>query len=375
MAINYDVFISYASADRAWADRLQTSLAQRGLAVFQDTRALRIGEGWEDQLDEALLASKHLICLWSQVAKGSGWVTREVADFRAEQRRLKDEAGLLLVVQLDATPNPYASLQQAGGAAIQQAYHDGVAAAAADWDELVERLDQRLKIDKNALVVPMVPLTLTAQQLAAIPPQRLADLAGKLGIDAASIPQRYGASRLDWQPFGDGRPLRKLLSVVKGELDQQLAPRVAQWLLPDEAFWSDQDDSPALAYINAMRQQRLGAIVIDPIALLDADVMTQLGRFHSCLNEEGIAVIVPPPLGADPRAVNFRAFVRMRCAAMLQEYFDPPTSEATALRMRVGVGVDDKDEILRLVRQGLGLRASRRTGAARPAAGPIDNTL
>jgi hypothetical protein len=372
----YDAFISYASADRAWADRLYTSLVQRGLKVFQDTRALRVGEGWEDQLDQAVVDARHLVCLWSAAAKASGWVTREVADFRAEQRRQRDDAGGLLMVPLDATPHPYTSLQQTKVRAVQQAFAQGVAGLAAlpesVWNELVDPLDARLKLGKDALVLPIVPLTLTERTLAAIPELRLRDLAQRLGLDPTTLRARYGATRLDWQPFGDGRSLRALLQAVKAELDGRLAPLVAHWDLPGDDFWSEDDDRPALAFINAMKQQHLGAVLVDPIALLDAEVLNQLGRFQRGVNEESFAVIVPPPAAADARAQEFRRHLRLRGGTMLQEYFDPPKDHA-ALRLRVAVGADDPDELLRLVRQGLALRSGATAPGGRPA-GPIDNT-
>lgn len=370
----YDVFISYASSDRVWADRLRASLEARGVSVFQDTRALRVAEGWEEQLDSALFDCRHLVCLWSAAAKESGWVTREVADYRAELRRRKTGAGLLMIVQLDPTKHTYSSLQQLGDSALHQAYAAGIDTLDTDlWTNIVTRLDQRIKLGQDAVVVPLVPLTLTAAQLADIPQNRLLNIATDLGLDPASLPQRYGATRLDWQPFGDGRRLETLLQDVKADLDHRLAPRVAHWLLPEDDFWNDADDGPALAFISAMKAQRLGVIVIDPIALLHTDVQAQLGRFTACLGEEGIAVIAPPPFPASKPAANFRRHLRMRAAAMLKDHFDPPLDAEGALRMRFGIGADDKDELLRLVRQGLGVQARRRGGAVRPAASALDN--
>ena len=70
----YDVFISYASADRPWAERLYDSLVGRGLNPFIDRQSLRDGIGWEAQLELGLRNSEHMVCLWSEAAYNSEWV-------------------------------------------------------------------------------------------------------------------------------------------------------------------------------------------------------------------------------------------------------------------------------------------------------------
>src|SRR5579871_5626353 len=77
----YDVFISYSSLDNDWALKLNQSLIKANLNVFLDTRRLRAGEDWDEQLKTALNESTHLVVLWSVNARVSDWVNKEVGFF------------------------------------------------------------------------------------------------------------------------------------------------------------------------------------------------------------------------------------------------------------------------------------------------------
>lgn len=48
------VFLSYASEDRDTIERLRAGLLQRGLAVWQDKNNLRVGENWENQIEQVI---------------------------------------------------------------------------------------------------------------------------------------------------------------------------------------------------------------------------------------------------------------------------------------------------------------------------------
>ena len=73
----YDVFISYKSEDRPWADKLYSDLQSKGLVPFIDHKRLEAGREWEPQLAVALGRSEHLVVLWSDEADRSSWVRKQ----------------------------------------------------------------------------------------------------------------------------------------------------------------------------------------------------------------------------------------------------------------------------------------------------------
>ena len=362
MAYEHDVFISYSSADRPWAQRLAQDLGQRGLKAFYDRDSLQLGKQWKDQLRTALASSNHLVCLWSSKAKGSDWVGYELFRFSAMLEEAGNTGRLMLFVNLDTTPNIYSDFQQICEPALSAAYAAGLATLPEpDWRGMADRIEAAVRRDPNLLSIPIALLTLTRAAADEIAPKKLAKIAERLGLDAATIADRYGATRLDWKPFGDAATIATLLDEVRKGLNAKLAPRTVQWAWPGENFWDWNDGAPAQAFATAMQKRHLGAIVVDPVALADDMVQQRVGMFTECLLEENVAIIVVPPFAASAQAMGFRRWVRDSAAAIVKSYFEPPLDPATLYKVRCGIGLDDANEILRLLQTSVGqfMRAGR----------------
>ena len=83
----YDAFISYRSADRAWAMALYDVLKLAGWQAFLDQYDLVPGTNLETSLTEALEASSAGVILWSSRTKDSKWCERERNAMRALKER------------------------------------------------------------------------------------------------------------------------------------------------------------------------------------------------------------------------------------------------------------------------------------------------
>ena len=88
MAI-YDLFVSYSSKDRPWAQKLYDDLQayDRRLQIFYDRESIPAGATWRQDLTNAIYNSKHLLFFWSKNAdspnaSGTKEVDPEIADFR-----------------------------------------------------------------------------------------------------------------------------------------------------------------------------------------------------------------------------------------------------------------------------------------------------
>ncbi|HBB55331.1 MAG TPA: hypothetical protein DCZ49_04015 [Hyphomonadaceae bacterium] len=96
----FDVFISYASADRATAQALATAIERRGYKVWFD-RELVTGDQFVLVINAHLAAARWVIVIWSRTSIESQWVLNE-----AEIARRR---GVLLSARIDdcVPPAPF----------------------------------------------------------------------------------------------------------------------------------------------------------------------------------------------------------------------------------------------------------------------------
>ncbi|MFZ1388710.1 MAG: toll/interleukin-1 receptor domain-containing protein [Thiolinea sp.] len=74
---NYDVFISYRSTQRDWAEMLANNLSAQGYKVFFDIWEIQAGQSFTRVIEEALRSSRMAILIATPEAADSGWVQRE----------------------------------------------------------------------------------------------------------------------------------------------------------------------------------------------------------------------------------------------------------------------------------------------------------
>lgn len=91
------MFISYASADRAVAERIARGLQAAGLSVWWD-RHIKGGAEFSRDIEEQLDSARRVLVLWSREAVNSRWV-RDEASVAADSRRL-------VAATIDGTPAP-----------------------------------------------------------------------------------------------------------------------------------------------------------------------------------------------------------------------------------------------------------------------------
>ena len=94
-----DIFISYASADKATAKSLAELLKQRGWSVWWD-RVIPIGKTFDHVIEEALDSAKCVLVLWSKSSVASHWVITEANEGL--------NRGILIPVLIEETKIPLA---------------------------------------------------------------------------------------------------------------------------------------------------------------------------------------------------------------------------------------------------------------------------
>ncbi|MCC6586287.1 MAG: SUMF1/EgtB/PvdO family nonheme iron enzyme [Bryobacterales bacterium] len=94
-----DIFISYASADRARVKPLVEVLQREGWSVWWD-RTIPPGKTWDQVIESAIQQARCVVVLWSKASVASEWVRLEAHD--GKQR------GILIPAKIDNVEPPFA---------------------------------------------------------------------------------------------------------------------------------------------------------------------------------------------------------------------------------------------------------------------------
>jgi TIR domain len=100
----WNVFLSYRSANRAWVMNLYDVLRRYGHKVFLDQCVLVAGDQLVTRLEDALATSQAGVLVWSNAARDSDWVRREYQVM--EQRTNKKKEFRFVPVRLDSGELP-----------------------------------------------------------------------------------------------------------------------------------------------------------------------------------------------------------------------------------------------------------------------------
>ena len=82
----WDVFISYASEDKVWAERIAAALREHGLRCWRDKDNLRIGDEFDERISDAIAKSRVVLLLISRTTVKKPYVAHEVTSARTLKR-------------------------------------------------------------------------------------------------------------------------------------------------------------------------------------------------------------------------------------------------------------------------------------------------
>lgn len=392
MAI-YDLFVSYSSKDRVWAEKLHTDLFtfSRSLRIFYDRETIPAGSEWRRELTNAIRNSKHLLVFWSENAdtpntSGVKEVDPEIAAFLAHRD---------LVPELEGSERKvfYVPLEgeRGGGIANYQGFPGfkdhykpnaadlGLSNLAADpglkeWKRMIKMVGDAISEADSAQ--PLIAAVI-ATNSEAVP--ELEDDRGKrkrnnptldeflqgFGITWADVKNRYGRDALDWCPLGD-QTIVTLLEQVRVKLNVELSPVDRfQWKYIDLTI----DESGEYRKNLQRVLDEPSVVIFDPISLYDWNCGDALRDLEDYVRQPQAVVISLSPVVQSSEDLSAR-YLRAFSKPILDDYFQPKIPPEGAFAARCALDVRKTSQIEPLVRNRIRYRhLVRKTAEAKATTG------
>src|SRR5262252_7069513 len=74
----YSCFVSYASSDTRFVDKLTTQLRREGVVLWRDRSSLRPGSHFAEEIDRAITGAERFLVVLSPASLESDWVLKEI---------------------------------------------------------------------------------------------------------------------------------------------------------------------------------------------------------------------------------------------------------------------------------------------------------
>jgi hypothetical protein len=324
--LDYDIFISYSSADRAWAEKLNTELTKRGLKIFLDTKRLTAGDEWEDQLKSALNNSTHMIFLWSLNARNSDWVNKEAAYFSIAVTGTTRKS---IPVILNDSPKAYSSTQAITDITANNFYDAGIATVPQHtWDTITSKIYDSISLADDRIPIRLLVLTLTRAELAQLNfdhkplfGKTLNELLPAAMYDSTTILNLYGAKKTDWKPFGGQMNVKEILDNILQETNEKRELNYKWVAIDEEKFWSNNADE-FNSQINILKKE-LSVIILDPIALYNDNVKDRFELMLDCLANKDLLIMTFPSFEPSQPFCSWRELIKSTSKKFYSSYFKP----------------------------------------------------
>lgn len=355
----YDVFISYSSKDRPWAKQLADDLTDRNFKVFFDRTNLDIGDPWEEQLDDSLDVSQHLVVLWSGNANNSKYVDYERTYFHVKATESRKE---LLILLEDPPPVVRNTLQVIPNLKEAGSYAKGVEQRDVNaWQSVVSQIDKNVRQQSGGLPVLVAILATTRQSMEDLDFNKtfpfistMNDVIAGMGISSKEeLLEYYGPTPNDWKPFGDKATILTVLDELKAPLAKATGNQFQiDWVPIGNDLWSTTDIAAAQHEATRLVKE-LSLVVIDPISLVDDAVLGALDRIRGTFNNAQSAVMVLTPFKMLPQNASIRNIVQSRANSFYSLFYQPAVPPSAPFA-NFGVNIGDGVDMSRLVLMTLG---------------------
>jgi hypothetical protein len=338
----YDLFVSYSSKDRPWAQKLYDDLLVSfpQLQIFFDRTSIMAGSAWRQELMNGVRSSKHLLYFWSNNAdtpnsSGVKEVDPEIEGFIAHRELtpiLEDSQRKIFPVNLEGRRGggvlDIQGFPEFSGSYNPQANDLGISNLVADpreWERMIRRVgDAILMADKKMLVIAGIIAT-NVEELDLLDKIRgkkktpdgptLDQFLDGFGLTWTAVRGRYGRGALDWRPQGTDS-IVTLLEEVRVRVNAELNPA-------DQFHWKYIDLTNEEGYAQNIIDiyTKPSVVLFDPISLYDSICEPALRKFKNYVRkEESVMISLSPNV---QKAKDFHAMYLMSVSGILEDYLHP----------------------------------------------------
>jgi hypothetical protein len=384
-----DLFISYSSQDRPWAERLFNDLRRDypTLDIFWDRQSIAPGSNWAGVLQDCNRKSAHFLLLWSEFAKQSNEVGPEVAAFRQSVNNAGAAAGSQRKLFYVPLQGAYGPLEQSQGFPDFKAVYSSTAAdrgvgSLADsphknnWQRLLRMVGDTVLDSESTQPVQLAIVAMDSSnfRLAADlqdtrlgPGPTLREFLGAYGITLQQAEMRYGANAFAWKPFGTGETIIELMETLRVATNKDLSETYQSvdynfhWVPSDfvGSAMATADESGLQAALNRL-ESGPSVVVIDAISLYNPAVSNILRRLNSYAAQQRSVIVGIAPMSAPVIKQLYQAF-RSNASPVLDPFFRPRIPAAGSFALCC-LNVCDVADIQRLILGSLGTHQLRSRG-------------
>lgn len=373
-----ELFISYSSQDRPWAERLFNDLRRDypAMSVFWDRESIPAGANWGDVLKEKARNTTHFVVLWSEYAKQSNQVGPEIEAFR-QSRDLapRDSTGAerkLFYVPLEGAFGPLeltqgfpdfkpvysSSAADRGLGGLKDSPHSD------NWRRLLRLVGDTILASKATQPVQLAVVAMNEvnfkfaealqnEPLGAGP--TLNEFLTAYGLTLEQARARYAANAYAWKPFGGSSTIIELMEELRALTHRDLyaAYQSSQYnfhWVPIDFVQSSLEtrDETALQRVLGRLDSGPSVVAVDAISLYNPVVVSLFKRLHGYATQQQSVIVGVAPTGS-PAINQLYQSLSSNGSPVLDAFFKPriPAAGAFALCcLNVGDVIDMERLIL-----------------------------
>jgi hypothetical protein len=377
-----DLFISYSSPDRVWAERLYNDLRRRfpTIRIFwdRDPASLPPGRPWREVLTEKAENTTHFAVLWSEAAKASDEVGPEIQAFQQNvkthpTRNDNVRERKLFYIPLEGQYGPLEQLQGFVELRRRGTYSSTTADRGlshldsdlhrAEWHRLVRIIGDTVLSTELTQPITLALLVMNQTITKYLDPlldienpggPTLKQFLDAFGLTLTHAKTRYGADAFSWHPFGTTKTIVELMEDVRELANRNLNRQYQFHWMPWDFVQTTLEAKDPVEFRNILERLAAtpSAVVIDPISLYHPIVAKVFARLSEYATKEYSIILSLSP-NEVPAAECLYQSLLSNGASVLDPYFLPQIPAAGTFA-RCGINVQHSMDVERLIRGSLG---------------------
>jgi len=379
-ASKFDLFISYASYDRPWAERLYIDLERSfpTIRIFwdRDPHAIPPGTDWSAALKQHAQTAKHFALLWTEKAKDSNEVGPEYQAFAQNVQTNPTSDGATrqtFYIPLEGQYGPLELIQGFPELRRQKAYaadapDRGISRLASgaerdEWRRTVRIIGDKVLASESTQPINLALLVMNRATRDLVDPflnvrtgpePTLQEFLSAANLDLTVVKQRYGDNAFGWQPYGPGRTVVDLMEELRVTVNRNLPDEYRFHWVPSDLMETALQAQDEIAFRQSLDRLAAApsAVVVDAFSLFNPIVLKLFVKLGDYAKKEHAIIVSLAPNEA-PTAELLYQCLRANGTPILDAYFRPQIP-ATGTFARCRVNVEHVSDIERLIRAGLG---------------------